>query len=200
LRDLIGRKITAVEIANIRVGGCITGVGRNGVPDVGGKAILRNAAAVFQCFGVEVLRLGQSLIGGKLIKPRSLGVISIGHQTAEVVGAVCVVLVGGELEPFLGRVEITRHAAAEEIASSGEPTGQRVALLSGLAIQFDGLAWSARGHGSVFVKVSERNLGRSESEVGGTTEVINPQRIVSRSANAGNGVHSAIVKSFRRNA
>ena len=41
------------------------------------------------------MRLGKALIGGNLIERRSLGVISIRHQTAQVVGAISVVLGGG---------------------------------------------------------------------------------------------------------
>src|SRR5271157_2196570 len=99
LRDLIHREIaTVVEFAEVRARGGITGVLRNGVPDVGSEAIKRNAAPIFQRFGIEVLLLGKALIGGNLIELGSLGVISIRHQTAQVVGAEGVVLVGGDLE------------------------------------------------------------------------------------------------------
>src|SRR5208282_3654642 len=103
-RNLLRRERAAVEFAEVRARGGITGVGRNGVPDIRSKAVLRNAAAIFQRFGVEVLRLRKTLICGNLIELWGLGEISIRHQTAQVVGAESVVLVGGQLEPLLGRV------------------------------------------------------------------------------------------------
>ena len=144
------------------------------------------------------MRLGKTLIGGNLIELRGLGVISIRHQTPQVVGGESVVLVGGQLEPFLGRVGIARHPVAEEVVSSNQPTCKWVALLRGLAIQVDGLALAACDHGAGFVIVSQCDLGGSVAEIGGASKVVDPQRVVLRRPNARNGVHSTVVQSFWR--
>jgi hypothetical protein len=109
LRNLIhGEKAAAVEFVEVRAGSGITGVGRNGEPDIGGEAVLRNAAAVLESLGIEILRLRKSLVGGNFIEGGSLGVILIRHQAAQVVGAEGIILIGGQLEPFSGQVGIAQ--------------------------------------------------------------------------------------------
>ena len=68
LRDLIGRQITAsVKLVEVRNRGTIAGIDSNGLPDVGGEAILRNPATIAQGFSVKVLGLRQPLIGCNLV-------------------------------------------------------------------------------------------------------------------------------------
>ena len=53
---MIGREIAAaVEFVQVRDRSLIAGVNRNGVPEIGGEAVLRNAAAIAQRFGIEIL-------------------------------------------------------------------------------------------------------------------------------------------------
>src|ERR1019366_9619440 len=95
---------------------------------------------------------------------------------------------------------ITRYPVTEEVASSGEPSRQRVALLSRLAIQVEGLALAACDHGSGFVIVSQCDVGWSVAEIGGAAKEVHPEHVIARRSNAGNGVHATLVQRFRRGA
>src|SRR4029077_20196366 len=201
LLDLIGGQVAAiVEFTEVRARGRITGISGDGVPDIGSEPVQLNSATIFQRFGVEELGLGKTLIGRNLIELWSLGVISIGHQTAQIVGAVRVVLICGQLEPFLGHVAVRHAADAEEVESSGEPTSQRVALLSRLAIQVDGLARVPCEKVSGFVIVSQCDLGWSVAEVAGPTKVVDSERVISGWPNASDGVHPTLIERVRRRA
>src|SRR5215470_1320036 len=73
----------ASEFRKVGAGLRIVGIERDGEPDVGGKTILRNTAALFQRACVEVLGLWEALVGGDFVERRSLGVVAIGHDAAE---------------------------------------------------------------------------------------------------------------------
>src|SRR5580693_9524766 len=54
-RNLTHSEIAAAfEFANVRAGRGIARIRRDAEPDVGSEPILWNAAAIFQCFGIEV--------------------------------------------------------------------------------------------------------------------------------------------------
>src|SRR5208282_4217027 len=58
LRNLIrSDQAAAIEFVEVRACGRIAGIGSDAVPDVGSEAVLRDAAPIFECFGVEILRL-----------------------------------------------------------------------------------------------------------------------------------------------
>jgi len=59
----------------------------------------------------------------------------IRHEAAQVVGAVRIVLIAANLSDFRAAFGIAQRDGAEEVETSGEPTGQRIALPSRLAIE-----------------------------------------------------------------